>query len=705
MKPGAPTHLLGLALIALLSAAQAADDSGRNRLVNGGFEAGRRGWWHPKASYGGQIDPSLRRSGLNSWSMDLGRTAESAYVSHGGSLTRGRDHQVSVWVRCKDVRPANAITIQALQFANGKPAGWYVRDGKQNLVHTGGSHGWYRFCVNVPDAKLRPDTDRLTIFLRAAAGATGTVWFDDVALRVITGKPPGELLDAQAAPPLDMASDAKPDAAAAFRDVPFLDQVGAGVEIACGSDHNLCYARAPAQVTIRVTAPGAVRLEWMVSDYNGQLVRKGQATATTTVHVPELGYFEVAARVTRDGKQVAAARTSFAHLPTHPFELTSPDYCFGSWVQQRDLLDDVGARWTRVGTGWRYLEPKRGQPNEKLWRGLDQGIESLSQAGIKPIFLFAKVPTWAGPHYKRVAPDRWDDFRAFVRKCVARYRDRVDVWEVMNEPYIPSLFPGTLHEVMQWHRVVREEVDRGDPGGQVIGPCLNTRTDYLLQEERQLLDLGIGTLIDGISIHTYGGLEAAGYLADLAKLRELHKRYHDDKPIYITEQGLSVPEELPLERVQAQYLARMVLLCMEARVKAVIWHMMSWPQGPSPEQRNFALVRARKKLGQRAPRPAFVAAATLASVLGRGKFVRRLDGLGETTRAQVYDAGGKPVLVLWEWGRPEHRVQVHVGAPHVTVVDIVGRRRRAETAGGRLELTIGPDPVYVLGADASALTR
>ena len=684
----------------------AADSSlGPNALTNGGFESGEKGWWHPRGSYAGQIDPGLRHGGVASWRIDLARTEQRIHVSHGGGIERGRGHQVSVSIRCKDVTPQNAITIRVLQFARGKPVGWALRAGQEQLIHTGGSHGWHPFSVNIADDKLKPTTERLTIFLEAAANASGTVWFDDVSLRDFTGKPPAELLDAQAAPPLDLAADIRPDAAAAFRDIPFLDNVGDGVTISCGSDHNLVYSSDPAHFTIQVAAPAGAELHWIVSDYYGRAVKRGKAAATTVVAVPDFGYFEVAARLQSNGKQIAAARTSFAHLPAHPFPLTSPEYCFGSWVQQRDLLDDVGARWTRVGTGWRYLEPKKSVFRDKLWQGLDRSMDELAKTGIRPIFLFAKVPRWAGPHYKRVAPDHWEDFRAHVRRCVQRYGEHVDVWEVMNEPYIPTLFPGTLDEVMQWHRIVREEVDRHDPGAQVIGPCLNTRSDYLFEEERQLLELGIGKLIDGISIHTYGGLEAAGYLAHFGKLRELHARFHHDKPIYITEQGLSVPEELPLERVQAQYLARMVLLCMEARIKAVIWHMMSWPQGGSAEQRDFAIVRARKGPGQRAPRPAFVAAATVASVLGKARYVRRIEGLGDTVRAQLYEADGEPIVAIWDWGRPERQLRLRVGAASVKVVSIVGAARTMPAQAGVVRLTVGPDPSYVLGAEARALAN
>ncbi|NOY80622.1 MAG: hypothetical protein GXP31_06410 [Kiritimatiellaeota bacterium] len=673
-----------------------------NLLSNGGFEAGNNAWWHPKDRYGGQIDPQLRRHGLNSWRMDLKRFGKETIISSGGAVKPGRDHQVSVWIRCRNVAPADAVTVRVLQFALGKPNGWYTRDGNADLIHTGGSHDWYRFRINVPKAELRPDTDRLTVFLRAAPGSNGTVWFDEATLRPTTGEPPGELLDAQAAPPLRRVSTSLADEAAAFRDIPFLNEVGEGIKISCGSDHNLFYGPSPVRVTLHVTAPAPARLAWVVSDYWGRIVRRGNTTGTRRISLAGMGYFEVAARLSRNGKQIGAARISLAHLPKHPHAETAPKYLLGSWVQQNDLLDDIGARWTRVGTGWRYLEPKPGHPNEELWQRLDAHIAGIADSGIAPIFLFAKVPKWAGPHHKRVAPQHWGDFRRFVRKCVSRYRKYVNVWEVMNEPYIPTLFPGTLDEIMQWHRIVREEVDRGDPGGLVIGPCLNTRNDYLFKEMRQLLEMGIGRLVDGISIHTYGGLEAAGFLEHFAKLRKLLDEFGANKPLYITEQGLSVPEKLPLERIQARYFARMLLLCMQARVKVVIWHMMSWPQGASSEQRNFAVVRARKDLKQRAPRPAFVAAATLSSVLGNARFRRSVPGLGKTAVAQVYQtADGESVIALWDWGQPERRVQLDVGVPRVTVVDIVGARRTVQTTDGRLELSISPDPVYILGAKSA----
>lgn len=696
--------LVALGMVGAFEAAQGQDGLGPNLLANGDFEAGGQDWWHPKDRYGGQLDTELRHGGLNSWRMELDEPEHEVYASRSGRIERGRDHHLSVWIRCREVAPANAISIRALQFAAGKPAGWYERDGRVELVQTGGSHGWHRFAISIPAARLKAETESLAIFVRAAAGSEGTVWFDDVALRVITGEAPAELVDAQAAPPLDLNElQEGQDDAAAFRDIPFLDKVGEGVEIDCGSDHNLIYGPEPARVTIQVAPREGARLNWIISDYHGRKVDAGSGAGTTTIEVARLGYFEVAARLTRDGEQIGAARTSFAHVAEHPFEHTSPQHPFGSWVQQSDLLDDIGARWTRLGTGWKWLEPQRGKPNQRLWESLDAHVNGMAQSGIQPIFLFAKVPSWAGPHYKRVAPEHWDDFRSFVRKCVEGYRDQVDVWEVMNEPYIPTLFPGTLEEVMQWHRIVREEVDRGDAGGKVIGPCLNTRRDYLLAEMRDLLELGIGDLVDGIAIHTYGGLEATGFVQDIAKLRSLLREYDADKALYITEQGLSVPEELPMERLQAQHLARMILLSMQADVKAVIWHMMSWPQGGSAEQRDFAIVRARKDLQQRAPRPAFVAAGTVARVLGKARFVKAVEGLGTKIGAQVYERQGKPILALWNWGSPREQVEVSVGASEVIVVDLMGAREARRAPQGRLRIALTPDPVFVLGGSAAVL--
>jgi len=680
---------------------------GPNVLSDGGFESGALDWWRPPDRYGGGLDTSRRHGGLNSWRMDLAHPEHEVILSRNGTLRPGSDHHLSVWIRCDRVSPANAICIRALQFAKGKPSGWYERAQSSFLIRTGGSHDWFRFAVNISDEALQTDTESLAVFLRGEPGCKGTVWFDDVSLRPILGEAPGELTDAQAAPPLSMAPPAQlADEVPQTRDIPFLQPRGEPIEIDCGNDSNVLYGPKPIRVRVsaKLTADDD-SLQWTVSDYWGRKLAGGSASSPQTIFIGEYGYFEVAVRMLCDGEQVGAARTCVAHIPEHPFGCTSPEYCFGSWVQQADLLDDIGARWTRVGTGWQWLEPKKGVPNDGLWEGQDAHLKTLAQTGIRPIFLFAKVPKWAGPHYKRVGVDHWDDFRAYVRKCVSRYANYVDVWEVMNEPYIPTLFPGTLQEIMQWHRIVREEVDAGDPGARVIGPCVNTRRDYLLSELRDLLELGIGNLIHGISTHTYGGLEAAGFAQHFGILRALLREYNADKPLFITEQGLSVPEELGMERMQAQYIARMILLSMQVDVEAVIWHMMSWPQGGSAEQRDFAIVRARDGLKQRAPRPAFVAAATVSRMLGKAGFTRTLDGLGDGIGAQLYDLAGRPVVVLWDWATPGRRLSLTVGVPQVTVVDIMGKAALKQTDHGVLTIQATPDPVFILGADVRAINE
>jgi hypothetical protein len=364
----------------------------------------------------------------------------------------------------------------------------------------------------------------------------------------------------------------------------------------------------------------------------------------------------------------------------------------------------MGAAWTRGGVGWGELEPRPGQFDMGALDAYAATATTLRNSGVRSIVRFGQFPGWVSAYRDFVPPARRPAFRRYVHAVVERLAGIVDHWEVVNEPQRADGYHGNPEDIVAMHRIVFEEVHRLDPGGLVLGPTMNPRRPRIYGEMRALFDRGLADVIDGVSIHTYGKLETAGFVDDLARLRALLAKYGAGrKPVFITEHGVSVPPDLSAERRQARQLVRTNLLAMQAGVRAVVWHMMSWPQGPTAHQRDYAIIRAEPGNSERSPRPAFVAAATLSRILGQARFVRTIDGLGETVVAQVYEREKSPVLVVWDWGHSPRRIEIDVGVAKVAVIDIVGGRRTVRAKDGRIAVEATPDPVYILGAGVQVL--
>lgn len=94
------------------------------------------------------------------------------------------------------------------------------------------------------------------------------------------------------------------------------------------------------------------------------------------------------------------------------------------------------------------IEPERGVYN---WDVLDASVRALSAAGFEIAAQFLYTPVWASPHPEKAneiaiclpvssayAPADMADFTTFVEKTVLRYKDRIKIWEIWNEPNMPN---------------------------------------------------------------------------------------------------------------------------------------------------------------------------------------------------------------------------------------------------------------------------
>lgn len=205
------------------------------------------------------------------------------------------------------------------------------------------------------------------------------------------------------------------------------------------------------------------------------------------------------------------------------------------------LLKESGANWDRVDFWWSRIEPRRG---EFVWRDYDRVVDKYQRAGVNLMPILAYASAWSNG----VAPAT-DQERAlygrFVYNTVRRYRDRVHVWEIWNEPNIGQF----------WCAV------RG-------------ARDYA------------GLLMDPISVHPHQGdlgsigPEEGGLVHSINSLQKLLATSDVRLPIYITEMGYATrPGGKAGEDEQANYLVRSYALALAAGVQRLFWfNLHDWEE-------------------------------------------------------------------------------------------------------------------------------
>lgn len=225
-----------------------------------------------------------------------------------------------------------------------------------------------------------------------------------------------------------------------------------GVEVRTESPGNVLFptdlpARPEVHIRNRLAAAADVRAIWRVLDQDGTEVATGTETLSFAQWeakvlrpaLPQLdfGYYLLAV-VLHSGQTVAGrGEGAFAivqRLPNYG-PAKDPDSFFGLHISDMAAAARIGVKWDRPHRAWWWGEAR---PKDYLWP--DTSLDQAPQYGISTMMtLEYGPPNWA----KKLAGDQplwpppppllagWADY---VTACVQRYADRVDCWEIQNEP-------------------------------------------------------------------------------------------------------------------------------------------------------------------------------------------------------------------------------------------------------------------------------
>ena len=117
-------------------------------------------------------------------------------------------------------------------------------------------------------------------------------------------------------------------------------------------------------------------------------------------------------------------------------------YSFEDINREIDAVTQTSASWLRVLVDWSKIEPTQGQYD---WGYLDNIVNYATSHGLRVLGVLAYTPTWARPQgpgmlFWTVPPKNPGDFANFATAAVGRYGDRIQNWEIWNEPNLPLFF-------------------------------------------------------------------------------------------------------------------------------------------------------------------------------------------------------------------------------------------------------------------------
>jgi hypothetical protein len=159
--------------------------------------------------------------------------------------------------------------------------------------------------------------------------------------------------------------------------------------------------------------------------------------------------------------------------------------------------------WRNFHSTWTRLEPHKGK-----WEfsQLDQDVQLSLQHGVSPLLVLMLTPQWAssrpnehGVHGNGTASEARDlnDWRNYVRTVATRYKGRVFLYELWNEPNVPKFYSGTVGNLVKLNQAAYEVLKEVDPAITVVSPAASL--PYLSAYFKN----GGGRYADVIGFHFY----------------------------------------------------------------------------------------------------------------------------------------------------------------------------------------------------------
>ena len=250
-------------------------------------------------------------------------------------------------------------------------------------------------------------------------------------------------------------------------------------------------------------------------------------------------------------------------------------YSFEDINREIDAVTQTSASWLRVLVDWSKIEPTQGQYD---WAYLDNIVNYATSHGLRVLGVLAYTPTWARPQgpgmlFWTVPPKNPGDFANFATAAVRRYGDRIQNWEIWNEPNLPLFFGFTDKKAERYAELLKAvypAIKGAQPGATVVAGGLSRigGRDSPPGFLQQMYDAGAGPFFDAANAHPYvfpGGLAADSKngWSDVGRMRDVMVAHGDaGKKIWMTEIG--APTSTGTDGVSPQEQAKQITDVMSA---------------------------------------------------------------------------------------------------------------------------------------------
>jgi hypothetical protein len=415
------------------------------------------------------------------------------------------------------------------------------------------------------------------------------------------------------------------------------------------------------------------------------------------------------------------------------------------------MVLDAGSRWDRFDFVWPVIEPSN---DNYVFSGYDILVSELYTDGLDMVGILLWTPDWAAtsgrstgetPSFDRRPPGwytpsfdtsmartkataassppqglylDWDDpgnyWGDFVYDTVLHFKDRVQHWEIWNEPEWDYFWTGTSTDYAQLLKIGYQATKAACPECTVLFGGLHYWANpnyyrWVLNTVSQDPDASTSNyFFDVMSVHLYSGSDNAYSIVN--QIRSGMTSFVPDHPIWLTETGVAVWNDYTVDPDPIKY--DYASTEQEAALYVLQSYANAWASGvdkyfffrANDEDMGeyFGLIRNDKSL-----RPAYVAFQVATNYLVTPTLTTRWTYGDGTRRVTLWGTPRGKLSVLWNTSPTPTNFDYQAILPTATLVDRWGVTQTITATAGTYSLSLAgatanlvSDPsFYIIGGE------
>jgi hypothetical protein len=376
-----------------------------------------------------------------------------------------------------------------------------------------------------------------------------------------------------------------------------------------------------------------------------------------------------------------------------------PRHSWNVSEQNFQRFRDMGGRVVRLPLRWSSIEYVQGSWN---YGNLDAVIARARALDLEVIGILGNgpvAPTWATGFRNVDAMPYLSEWMQYVHNVVERYRDKIDVWEIGNEPFTSHGQMVPFGQYAHFLRASYRMAKAVDPGCTVIHGGVRYQDDTW-KVENYILARGAGRFTDGLNFHTLYRSNAQPedrLFADaLQTWSDLADQWNVMPDLYLTESAWasSTDDSNPPwgyvdEDLHAAYSVRTLIIGLaNERLKTVVhaWLMNDSQVWGYWDDTGFIREDGTEKAAYFATR---FAHQTLSGL----RFAE--DNARPGVERFLFRGPSRQVTVFWTTGSAPRTIEWIGRSPNPRFFDQVGEEFFPSVVGGRFALTLDRLPIFV----------